>query len=403
VQNLPHAAGGRNSEKQFIEDRCRREMTRQPGRVAFGGGPPHRQPQTWVDFVAVFKQNAIMKKLALLFSLAVSGVLGGGAAGQEADPVACLKSFSDFQQVDLSRLVNGEIVSERGSLMKLPTGISTQLCFAVPGTAEETARRLAEWNPAPHKELKVYAFRALHTPCDIADFKDLKLSLSPRSVGWLVDKTLTTKGDKLEFNLTRSEAQQITESLKKNSTPAEVSACWARLLWARAAAFQAKGFDGIAPYEVSDEPVSPVAQLRAMLEERSPVAREFEPILRKTGLLGGGVPALTPFYYWQLFSADGYGTLSLGAVYTLPVGDHYQLLDVEYYVNANYHTSVTLYEVWPIRVGDKTGSLVWQGDLYAAPTLAYTKGVDRIAYGAIMLLEIKKSVRAFQGDLKAKH
>ena len=344
-----------------------------------------------------------MKSVALLLLAAVGGVFNGGADGQETDPAASLKSFSDFQQVDLDRLLGGEIISERGSLMKFPSGMSTQLCFAVPTAAAETAKRLQEWDPSPHKQLKVFAFRSLRTPCEIADFKDLKITPSPRSVGWMLDKTLTTTADKSELNLSRSEAQQISSSLNRNSTPAEVSSCWARLLWARASAFQTKGFDGVAPYEVSEETVSPVAQLRAMLQERSPVAREFEPILRKSGLLGGGAPALTPFYYWQLFSADGYGTLSLGAVYLLPVGDHYQLLDVCYYVNANYYTSVTLYEVWPIRSGDKTGSLVWQGDFYAAPTLAYTRGVDRVAYGAIMLLEIKKSVRAFQGDIKAAH
>ncbi len=344
-----------------------------------------------------------MKSVALLLLAAVGGVFNGGVDGQETDLAASLKSFSDIQQVDLNRLLGGEIISERGSLMKFPSGMSTQLCFAVPMAAEETAKRLQEWNPSPHKELKIYAFRPLCTPCEIADFKDLKITSSPRSVGWLLDKTLTTTADKSELNLSRNEAQQIASSLKKNSTPAEVSSCWARLLWARASAFQTKGFDGMAPYEVSGETVSSVAQLRAMVLEESPVARECEPILRKSGLLGGGVPTLTPVYYWQLFSADGYGTLSLGARYLLPVGDHYQLLDVDCYVNGNYYTSVTLYEVWPIRSAGKTGSLVWQGDFYAAPTLAYTRGVDRVAYGAIMLLEIKKSVRAFQSDIRTAH
>ena len=343
-----------------------------------------------------------MKNSVLLILAAGCVLFGKGVAGQETDPVASLKEFSDIKQVDLSRLLGGEIVSERGSLMKLAAGISAQVCYAVPTPAGETAKRLQTWNPMPHKELKVFALGSIHTPCEIADFKDLKLSSSPRSIGWMVDKTLATTADKSEFHLTRGEAQQIASSLKKNSTPAEVSACWAKILQARASAFQAKGFDGMAPYEVAGETISPVAQLRAMMEERSSIAREMEPILRKTGLLGGGAPALTPYSYWQLFSADGYGTLSLTARYVLAVGDRYQVLDVDYYVNGTLYTSATLYEIWPIRVGDKTGSLVWQGNFYAAPTVAYARGMDRIAYGAIMLLEKKKAVRDFQGDLKTK-
>jgi hypothetical protein len=36
------------------------------------------------------------------------------------------------------------------------------------------------------------------------------------------------------------------------------------------------------------------------------------------------------------------------------------------------------------------------------PTLAFTKGTDRIVYGAILLQEVKKVVRCFQDDLKVK-
>jgi len=87
--------------------------------------------------------------------------------------------------------------------------------------------------------------------------------------------------------------------------------------------------------------------------------------------------------------------------YLLPVGDHHQLLDVQYYVSGVYYACVTLYEVWPIREGARLGSLVWRGDFFAAPTLAFTKGTDRLAYGAIMLQELKKAVRCFQKNVTA--
>ena len=87
-----------------------------------------------------------------------------------------------------------------------------------------------------------------------------------------------------------------------------------------------------------------------MLREQLPISHEFLPILKKIGLVGNdAAPSLVPFYYWTLFDADYHGTISLGAVYLLAVGDHFQLVDMEYYVSGNYYTSATLYEVWPVQ------------------------------------------------------
>ena len=77
-------------------------------------------------------------------------------------------------------------------------------------------------------------------------------------------------------------------------------------------------------------------------------------------------------------------------------------MDVQYYVSGKYFAAATLYEIWPIQLGEKSGALVWRGDFVAAPTLAFTRGTERIVYGAILLQEIKKVVRCFQDDLKAK-
>lgn len=342
-----------------------------------------------------------MRRLGFLVLLVLCGALSQDGVAQTADPVTALKSFSDFQQVDLKRLLDGEILSERGSLMNLRTGISTQSCYAVPTPPEETARRLQQWDPLPHPALNVYQLHSVRTPCEMADFKNLDFKLDKRAVRWLLNKTLAATAGDSDLNLSCSEAREMAKSLRKNSTPEEVASFWSKLLFARAFAFQTKGFAGVQPYEVSGETISLVAQLRLMLQEKSQIAREFDPIIQKVRLLDGGAPVLKPFYYWNLFSSEGYGTLCLGAIYSLPVGDRYQLLDVEYYVSGSYYTSAVLYEVWPIGVGNKAKSLVWRGDLLSAGALAYTKGVERIAYGAIMLLEIKKAIRAFRDDMNA--
>jgi hypothetical protein len=43
---------------------------------------------------------------------------------------------------------------------------------------------------------------------------------------------------------------------------------------------------------------------------------------------------------------------------------------------------------------------VWRGYFFAAPTLQFTKGTERIAYGALMLQDIKKEIRCFQDEAK---
>src|SRR5271169_3968133 len=114
-----------------------------------------------------------MRRLAAFFAVGLCCALSVAALAAGPGPVESLKSFSDFQQVDLNRLLSGDVLSERGSLMDFPNGISAQTCFIVPLSPEETAKRLQSWDPSPHAELKVFAFHALHTPCELADFQQL--------------------------------------------------------------------------------------------------------------------------------------------------------------------------------------------------------------------------------------
>jgi len=317
--------------------------------------------------------------------------------------VEVIKSYSDFAAIDLGRVLNGDVLSGRGSLMNFPNGISAQTLYAIPLPAEQAAKGLQLWDPSPYSELKVFAFHALHAPCEPADFQALDFQNRRRSVRWLLDKTVATTPARSELNLTRDEARQLAGCLSKQADPQRASKCWAKLLLARASAFQQKGLAGTMPYEVAGESVSPADQIRRMLLEQLPISHEFPPILKGIGLLGKDTPpSLTPFYYWTLFDADYHGTISLGAVYLLPVGNHFQIVDLEYYVNASYYTSATLYEVWPVQAQGRSEALVWRGDFFAAPMLRFTKGTERIAYGALMLQDIKKEIHCMQDEAKTK-
>ena len=344
-----------------------------------------------------------MRRLACFLLVGFGWSFFADISANAQGPADAIKNFSAFQQIDLKRLLNGDILVERGALMNFPNGISGQTCFAVASPADETAKRLQIWDPSPHADLKVYMFQSLPTPCELADFQRLDLRSAQYPIRWLLDKTFATTAAKSELNLTHDEAKSLASCAPKHADPQKVAGCWAHLLFDRATAFEQKGPAGVSPYELVGETVSPFTQLRTMLLEQIDVAREFTPLLHKIGLLGNKPDSsLAPFYYWTFFDADHHGTLSLGAVYELPVGDHYQLADVEYYVSNDYYTATTLYEVWPINTGDHPGALVWRGDYVAAPMLAFTKGTERIAYGALMLQDIKKEIRFFLDDMKAK-
>ena len=338
-----------------------------------------------------------------LFALGAGCVLALAAAAQSPDPVSTIKGFSDFQEIDLDRVLKGEVLSERGSPMDFPNGISAQTCYAMALPADQAAKHLQLWDPSPYAELKVFAFHSLHVPCEAGDFLALDFHSRQSPVRWLLEKTVATMPTRSELNLSRAEAQELAGCVPKPADPQKVSECWAKLLLSRASAFQEKGLDGIMPYEVAGETVLPADQLRSMLREQLSISHEFLPILKRIGILGKeSIPSLTPFYYWTLFDADYHGTISLGAVYLLAVGDHFQLVDMEYYVNASYYTSATLYEVWPLPNHGQPAALVWRGDFFAAPTLRFTRGTDRIAYGLLMLQDIKKEIHCMQEEAKTR-
>ena len=343
-----------------------------------------------------------MKFKSMLLLAACLAVAGAPAPARALDTLAGLKLFGDFPHIDLKRLLEGEILSQRGPLMRFPNGISSQLCFAVATTPAETIKRLHSWDSKLCPALKVYASNPVHDPAKRQDFDGLQQYLDPgrRPVRWFIDQTRSTSGNSSVQNLTQIEARELTRCLGKDAAPRTVGVCWADVLSGRATDFQRHGFASALPYEFDVEPVTPAAHLKAMLEEQVLISREFAPLLQAAGLAAGGSASLRPDWYWRMFDADHHATLSLGAVYGMQVGERYQQLEVEYYVSGTYYTSATLYEVWPISYGGKTGSLVWCDVLCSAPVLRFASGIERLASGVILTLEFKKFVRCFQDSFK---
>ncbi|ABK98128.1 hypothetical protein [Pelobacter propionicus] len=319
---------------------------------------------------------------------------------QDIDPLARLKQVSAFPKIDVKLLLDGEILSKRGPLMTFPTGISSQLCFAVPTSPAETVKRLQTWDPTRCSSLKVYAAHDLNDPAELKEFNNIHLFLEPgdHPVRWLWDQTLATTDRRSDLNLTRVEAQELARCVGKSPDTKTMGDCWGQVLFARLSDFQRNGFASSLSYEFDVAPINPAAHLLSLVQEQPLVAREFVPLLRRAGLVNGAaaMPSIRPTYYWRLFEAGHHATFSLGTVYLLDAGDHYKLLDIEYYVSGTYYTSATLYEIWPIRDGERRGSLVWCNVLCSAPMFRFASGIERLASSIILTLEFKKCVRCFQ-------
>jgi len=123
-----------------------------------------------------------MRRLTILLIVGLCCAVCVTVPARASDPLAGLKQFSDFSKIDIKRLLEGEIFSQRGPLMNFPNGISSQLCFAVPASPAETVKRLQTWDPTRCPPLKVYASHDLKDPGDTQGIQQpLPLSRSWKS------------------------------------------------------------------------------------------------------------------------------------------------------------------------------------------------------------------------------
>lgn len=317
------------------------------------------------------------------------------------DALEELSAFSDFQKVDLQKLGRGEILGERGTTMRFVRGISTQTCFIVMAPVEKTVRAYAAWDVSQHPPLKVTMHRPIGPVAAADDFKSLDLASPKPSFRWLVDKTRATTSERSALNLSREEAVQVAKEMAKSSAAVEdVNRVWREILKARILKFQKEGLLGLPAYGMEEPPITVASEIRSLVAEAPRVAARFSSILSETILpKEPGPPRLDPVCYWEIFDVNGHAVLALGAFFAQKTAASCQIVDCDLYCSNGLYASCILRQIWPVRIQDKEASLVWRMDLVSAPSMAFTKGIERMAAGGLMLQEIKKAVRFFREDL----
>jgi hypothetical protein len=329
------------------------------------------------------------------------------AAGDPA--VARLQSFTSFSEVDTGKLAGGEILLHRGSLMDFRRGICGESCFVVAATPEATADRLQNIDLSQKKDSSVSFHQAIHNPIQDADLATLDLGADRFAVRRFVSKTLALTAPQDEFYLSRDEAQRMVKLLKSGK-PAEQSAakarrCWIEILKLRAAEFQQTGLARLSPYDMAKGTINPAADIKSLLAELPRIAGEFKGLMSDTGLDGEQAfkKQAVSNQYCELINWDIQATLQLGAVFRRAFPDgHIQLLDCGYFSTGIYYVSLIFYELWPVQIGGKPATLAWRADLLSTPSLEVTRGIERLAFGKIMMLEIKKFIQDFRKDLARK-
>ena len=91
-----------------------------------------------------------------------------------ADPVSELASFSIFDKVDLAQLAKSDVKTAHGPPMKNSRFLAVQSCYVAPGSPTNQMEALRRWNPAQHRELKVFLHSDLPSNPGPANFERLK-------------------------------------------------------------------------------------------------------------------------------------------------------------------------------------------------------------------------------------
>jgi len=312
-----------------------------------------------------------------------------------ADPASELAAFSVFDKVDLNELAKSDVKTLHGPPMS-GRYLSVQSCYVAPGSPAQHAGALKKWNPASHRELKIFLHSDLPGSPGAGEFSKLKNAPDNSLVRALADATQKLSN---ELQISKEEAKKFASGGEGGGAmPGPVAQFWSTVLSGRASAFARGGSAAQPPYDHTGVAIKPNEELSSLLRQQDKVRKQFSGFLGETGI-GRGAGSLSPDLYWELLNVDDHAVLTLGASYSrAAAGGAYQAADVLYYASGGYYVAVTLYQMWPVTVDGKASTLVWRGDMISSASLASLHGVERLGSESAMMKDISKAVTFFRRD-----
>src|SRR5213594_4774594 len=156
--------------------------------------------------------------------LLLLSVLRLGLITARADAVSELASFSIFDKVDLAQLAKSDVKTAHGPPMKNSRFLAIQSCYVAPGSPAQQMEALRRWNPAQHRELKVFLHSDLPSNPGPASFEGLKNAPGNASVRSFVAATQKLSP---ELQISKEEAKRFSAaSGGGGAMPPAVAAFW---------------------------------------------------------------------------------------------------------------------------------------------------------------------------------
>jgi hypothetical protein len=313
-----------------------------------------------------------------------------------ADPVSELASFSIFDKVDLAQLAKSDVKTAHGPPMRNSRFLAVQSCYVAPGSPAQQMEALRRWNPAQHRELKVFLHSDLPSNPGPANFERLKNAPDNASVRSFVTATQKLSPD---LQISKEEAKRFSAAAGGGGViPPAVVSFWTDVLTARTKSFVSGGMSAQPPYDHAGPSVRASEEVNGLLREQEKIRRQFSGFLEATAI-GRGAGSLPAELYWELLDANDQGVVTLGASYSRSgAAGTYQTADVLYYASGGYYVALTLHQLWPVTVDGKPSTLVWRGDMISSAELGSLHGVERLGSESVMMKNITKAVTAFRRE-----
>jgi hypothetical protein len=319
-----------------------------------------------------------------------------GLTTARADAVSDLASFSIFDKVDLAQLAKSDVKTAHGPPMKNSRFLAVQSCYVAPGSPAQQIEALRRWNPAQHRELKVFLHSDLPSNPGPANFERLKNAPGNTSVRSFVTATQKLSPD---LQISKEEAKRFSAATGAGGggvIPPAVVAFWTDVLTARTKSFVSGGMAAEPPYDHAGPSVRASEEVNGLLRDQGKIRQQFSGLLGATAI-GRGGGSLPAELYWELLDANDQGVVTLGASYSRSgAGGTYQAADVLYYASGGYYVALTLHQLWPVTVEGKPSTLVWRGDMISSAELGSLRGVERLGSESVMMKNITKAVTAFR-------
>jgi hypothetical protein len=321
-----------------------------------------------------------------------------GLTTARADAVSDLASFSIFDKVDLAQLAKSDVKTAHGPPMKNSRFLAVQSCYVAPGSPAQQIEALRRWNPAQHRELKVFLHSDLPSNPGPANFERLKDAPGNASVRSFVTATQKLSPD---LQISKEEAKRFSAATGAGGggvIPPAVVAFWTDVLTARTKSFVSGGMAAEPPYDHAGPSVRASEEVNGLLRDQGKIRQQFSGLLGATAI-GRGGGSLPAELYWELLDANDQGVVTLGASYSRSgAGGTYQAADVLYYASGGYYVALTLHQLWPVTVEGKPSTLVWRGDMISSAELGSLRGVERLGSESLMMKNITKAVTAFRRE-----